>query len=415
MESAMKNMRLLIPLLLIVLVLAFAVRYRGALSGGYNYLTSALVRGDEVGGEMAASEGSKWAEVGLSQFAAGLRSPVDLAHPDDGSGRLFVVEKAGRIKILKDGKVEEGSFLDIESRVGSKGSEQGLLGLAFHPKFSENGRFFVNYTDLDGDTIVSEFGLTDNSDRADAGSEKVLIKIDQPASNHNGGQIQFGPDGYLYIGMGDGGSAGDPWGNAQNLDSLLGKLLRLDVDGEKPYAIPADNPFKGRSGARPEIWAYGLRNPWRFSFDSETGDMYIADVGQNLWEEIDFQPGGSKGGEDYGWNYTEGLHAYEMPGGYDPSGITFPIFEYGREGGCSVTGGYVYRGNEFPSLAGTYLFTDFCTGKLWGLRKKDGGGWEWTMLLSTGLQPSSFGEGQDGSIYILDYTTGRIFKITAQK
>lgn len=409
----MKNMRLLIPMLLIVL--ALAVYYRGALSGGYNYLTSALVRGDEVGGEMAASEGSKWAEVALSQFASGLRSPVDLAHPDDGSGRLFVVEKAGRIKILKEGKVQEGSFLDIESRVGSQGSEQGLLGLAFHPKFSENGRFFVNYTNLDGDTIVSEFGLTDNSDRADAGSEKVLIKIDQPASNHNGGQIQFGPDGYLYIGMGDGGSAGDPWGNAQNLDSLLGKLLRLDVDGEKPYAIPADNPFKGRSAARPEIWAYGLRNPWRFSFDSETGDMYIADVGQNLWEEIDFQPGGSKGGENYGWNYTEGLYAYEMPGGYDPSGITFPIFEYDRKGGCSVTGGYVYRGKEFPSLLGTYLFTDFCTGKLWGLRKKDGGGWEWTMLLSTGLQPSSFGEGQDGSIYILDYTTGRIFKITAQK
>jgi glucose/arabinose dehydrogenase len=413
MEHAMKNPRLLLPVLLIVL--ALAVYFRGMLSEGYHYLTSALVKGGAIGGSVSASHGNKWAEVELTQFTSGLRFPVDLTHAGDGSGRMFVVEKAGRIKIVRDGKVQEGSFLDIEPRVRSSGSEQGLLGLDFHPKFSENGRFFVNYTDLNGDTVVSEFGLTDNDDRADPASERVLIKIEQPATNHNGGQVKFGPDGYLYIGMGDGGSAGDPEGNAQNLDALLGKMLRIDVDGEKPYAVPADNPFKGRSGARPEIWAYGLRNPWRFSFDPETGDMYIGDVGQNLWEEIDFQPKGSSGGENYGWDYTEGSHEFEMPRGYDTSGITFPVFEYGRDDGCSVTGGYVYRGDEFPALAGTYLFSDFCTGKLWGLRKKDGGDWEWSMLKDTDVQPSSFGEGPDGSVYILDFPNGKVFKITAEK
>ena len=409
----MKNPRLLLPVLLIVL--ALAVYFRGMLSEGYHYLTSALVKGGAIGGSVSASRGNKWAEVGLTQFTSGLRFPVDLTHAGDGSGRLFVVEKAGRIKIVRDGKVQEGSFLDIEPKVRSSGSEQGLLGLDFHPKFSENGRFFVNYTDLDGDTVVSEFGLTDNDDRADPASERVLIKIEQPATNHNGGQVKFGPDGYLYIGMGDGGSAGDPEGNAQNLDAFLGKMLRIDVDGEKPYAVPADNPFKGRSGARPEIWAYGLRNPWRFSFDPETGDMYIGDVGQNLWEEIDFQPKGSSGGENYGWDYTEGSHEFEMPGGYDTSGLTFPVFEDGRDDGCSVTGGYVYRGKEYPALAGTYLFSDFCTGKLWGLRKKDGGDWEWSMLKDTDVQPSSFGEGPDGSVYILDFPNGKVFKITAEK
>lgn len=409
----MKNSRLFLPVLLVVL--ALALYFRGALSEGYHYLTSALVKGGSVEGSVAASRGSKWAEVGLAEFASGLDSPVDLTHAGDGTGRIFVVEKPGRIKIVRDGKVEAGSFLDIEQKVRSSGYEQGLLGLTFHPKFSENGRFFVNYTDLDGDTVVSEFGLTDNPDRADPGSERVLIKIDQPATNHNGGQVKFGPDGYLYIGMGDGGSAGDPEGNAQNLDALLGKMLRLDVGGEKPYAIPADNPFKDRDGARPEIWAYGLRNPWRFSFDSETGDMYIGDVGQNLWEEIDFQPHSSGGGENYGWDYTEGSHEFEMPRGYDTSGITFPVFEYGRDDGCSVTGGYVYRGEEFPALAGTYLFADFCTGKLWGLRKKDGGDWEWSMLKDTDIQPSSFGEGPNGSVYILDFPKGRVFKITAEK
>ena len=409
----MKNPRLLLPVLLAVL--ALALYFRGALSEGYHYLTSALVKGGAVEGRAPAPHGGKWAEVGLAQFASGLEFPVDLTHAGDGTGRIFVVEKPGRIKIVRDGEVEAGSFLDIEQKVRSSGSEQGLLGLTFHPKFPENGRFFVNYTDLNGDTVVSEFGLTDNPDRADPESERVLIKIEQPATNHNGGQVKFGPDGYLYIGMGDGGSAGDPEENAQNLGVLLGKMLRVDVDDEKPYAIPDDNPFKDRDGARPEIWAYGLRNPWRFSFDSQTRDMYIGDVGQNLWEEIDFQPKGSNGGENYGWDYTEGLHEFEMPRGYDTSGITFPVFEYGRDDGCSVTGGYVYRGKEFPALSGTYLFSDFCTGKLWGLRKKEGGDWEWSMLKDTDIQPSSFGEGPDGSIYILDFPKGRVFKITAER
>jgi len=398
-------------ILLMIFLSALAYYYRHDARTGIEYARSRLLPDMPAGGSDNASFVDPWAEVKLVLFESGFELPVYLANAGDGSGRVFVVEKAGLIKVIKNGKVSEEPFLDIVRKVGSKGSEQGLFSVAFHPRYEENGRFFVNYTDLGGDTVVSEFKLSSDPDRGDPASERVLLRIDQPASNHNGGQIQFGPDGYLYIGTGDGGSAGDPWGNAQNLSVLLGKMLRIDVDRGEPYGIPRDNPFRGVSGARPEIWSYGWRNPWRFSFDPETEDMYIADVGQNKWEEVDFQSAGSKGGEDYGWNLFEGSYEYKLPKGYDTSGISFPVAEYNRGEGCSVTGGYVYRGKRSPGLNGTYFFSDYCSGRLWGLRKKPDGSWEWAEFLKTGLSVSSFGEDEAGEVYIIDFGKGGIYRI----
>jgi glucose/arabinose dehydrogenase len=377
----------------------------------YYYARSRLMPERPASGAMNSASVRTWAAIELVPFLSGFKLPVYLANAGDGSGRIFVVEKAGRIKVIKGGRVSDEPFLDIVGRVGSKGSEQGLFSAAFHPRFMENGRFFVNYTDIRGDTVVSEFKVDSDPDRGNADNERVLLKIKQPASNHNGGQLQFGPDGYLYIGMGDGGSAGDPWGNAQNLGVLLGKMLRIDVDGGEPYGIPADNPIRGVSGARPEIWAYGLRNPWRFSFDSVTGDMYIGDVGQDKWEEVDFQPGGSRGGENYGWDLLEGSYEYDLPEDYDTKGLTFPVVEYGRSDGCSITGGYVYRVKKYPNLNGTYFFADFCSGKLWGLRKKPDGSWERAEFLKTGLAVSSFGVDEAGEVYILDFGKGGVFRL----
>jgi len=271
-----------------------------------------------------------WQQLDISV----LQRPVDLQA--DGSGRLFVIEKVGRIRIIEDGQLLEAPFLDITDRVGSDGNEQGLLGFAFHPQYGDIGRFFVNYTDRRGDTVIARFQVTSDPNLADPASETQLLGIDQPFPNHNGGVLAFGPDGYLYAGLGDGGSQGDPNGNAQNTDVLLGKILRLDVDSADPYTVPADNPFGN------EVWAYGFRNPWRFSFDRATGDLYIGDVGQNQWEEIDFIPAGSPGGANFGWDHREGAHEYEGGG---PEGMIDPVAEYSHpEGGCSVTGGYVYRG-----------------------------------------------------------------------
>ncbi len=405
------NRRLRLLVLLIILLSVPAYYYRSELWVGFGYARSRLMPDTPAAGSRNAAYIDPWAKVKLTPFESGFELPVYLANAGDGSGRIFVVEKAGRIKVIKDGKTLEDPFLDVVHKVRSKGSEQGLFSAAFHPGYKENGRFFVNYTDLKGDTVVSEFKVSPDPDRGDGNSERILLRIRQPASNHNGGQLQFGPDGYLYIGTGDGGSGGDPWGNAQNLSVLLGKMLRIDVDAGNPYGIPADNPFKGKSGARPEIWAYGLRNPWRFSFDPGTGDMYIADVGQDEWEEVDYQPAGSKGGEDYGWNIFEGSYQYKLPKGHDTTGITFPVVEYGRGDGCSVTGGYVYRGKKSPGLNGTYFFSDYCSGKLWGLRKRPGASWEWAKFLDTGLNVSSFGEDESGEIYILDLDKGGIYRI----
>jgi len=354
-----------------------------------------------------------WARIKLEEYAKGFFQLTYLTHAGDGSQRVFIVEKPGLIKVASGGRVQPEPFLDIRSRVRSQESERGLLGLAFHPDFRKNGRFYVDYTNLDGNTVISEFKVTSDPNKADPASERILLTIQQPAANHNGGQILFGPDGYLYIGMGDGGAAGDPWGNAQNKGVLLGKILRIDVDGGAPYGVPKDNPFVNQASARPEIWAYGLRNPWRFSFDRLTGDLYIADVGQNKWEEIDFVPSGSAGGLNFGWDLMEGSHPFELKNDTDVQNLVSPVVEYGHNLGCSVTGGYVYRGNRYPELQGTYFFSDYCSGTIWGLRMREGN-WEWAKFLDPKLRVSSFGEDESGEVYILDYFDGYIYHLAAE-
>jgi uncharacterized protein (TIGR03437 family) len=348
--------------------------------------------------------------VRLQRVVSGLAQPTDIQSPVDGTGRLFILEQAGRIRIVKNGSLLEAPFLDIRNRVGCCG-ERGLLGLAFPPRFAEKHYFYVNYTDMSGDTVVSRFRVPGTSDTADPGSEQVLLRIDQPFSNHNGGALVFGPDGFLYIGMGDGGSGGDPQNNGQRTDTLLGKMLRIDTEsGGSPYGIPPSNPFVNRSGFRPEIWATGLRNPWRYAFDRETRDLWIADVGQNRAEEVNFQPGSSTGGENYGWNRMEGLQCYPAGSNCDRNGLTMPVLEYPRSAGCSVTGGKVYRGRRWPELQGAFLYADYCTGNLWAVRR----GSEPQLLLAGARQSfSSFGEGENGELYIADQGSGSISLITA--
>ncbi len=322
-------------------------------------------------------------------IASGLERPVDLQA--DGSGRLFVVEKIGHIHILENGQLSDRPFLNIEDRVNSSSNEMGLLGLAFHPNYAQNGYFFVNYTGSGGDTFISRFQVSGDPNQANPSSEVILLRINQPFPNHNGGGLDFGPDGYLYAGLGDGGAAGDPLGNGQSLATLLGKILRLDVDSAEPYAIPADNPFGD------EIWAYGLRNPWRISFDKLTGDLYIGDVGQGTWEEIDHLAAGSPGGTNFGWDFREGAHEFE---GTAPAGLTDPVAEYSHaEGGCSVTGGYVYRGS-MPEWNGIYFYGDYCTGFVWGLIQVDGQ-WQVQRLFDTDVNITSFGQDAAGEVYLI--------------
>lgn len=330
---------------------------------------------------------------------SGLERPVDLQHAGDATGRLFIIEKVGRIRIFRDGQLLDFPYLNITDRVGSGGNEQGLLGLAFHPKYAENGLFFVNYTDKNGSTVISRYRVTADPNIADPSSELVLLRVDQPYPNHNGGVLAFGSDGFLYAGLGDGGSAGDPQGNGQKTNTLLGKILRLDIDFAEPYAIPADNPFGN------EIWAYGLRNPWRMSFDRVTGDLYIGDVGQNAWEEIDFVPAGTPGGINFGWNILEGTHPY---GGSQQNGLTPPVAEYSHSQGCSVTGGYVYRGG-MPEWNGIYLYGDYCTGNVWGLIRS-GEGWQNQVLYSGVGRITSFGQDQAGEVYLI-LDSGQILRL----
>ncbi len=341
--------------------------------------------------------------------ASGLGNSVGLANAGDGSGRLFALEKRGTIRIVKDGQVLPDPFLDITDRVGSASSEQGLLGLAFHPKYKENGFFYANYTDQNGDTVIARFHVTSDPDRANPGSEKKLLGVDQPYANHNGGSMVFGPDGYLYMGLGDGGSGGDPHGNGQSLQTHLGKILRIDVDHGDPYSVPPDNPF-ANGGGLPEIWAYGLRNPWRFSFDRLTGDVYIGDVGQNQWEEIDFLPAGSPGGANFGWNYREGLHPYQ---GNPPPDLklTDPVAEYDHSQGCSLTGGYVYRGGSLPDWQGVYLYGDYCTGIVWGLLHGPDGSWQNEQMFQVDARITSFGEDEAGEVYLVDQG-GNLFRLS---
>ncbi len=356
----------------------------------------------------------------LARVAGGLQEPVFLTHAGDGSGRLFVVEQPGTIRILEAGAAADGGaapFLDITERVRDTSNEQGLLGLAFHPDYAANGYFFVNYTDNNGDTVVARYTVSSDPDRADPDSERVVLQIAQPYPNHNGGALAFGPDGFLYIGMGDGGAGGDPQNNAQNPLSLLGKLLRIDVNtgaDDAPYALPADNPFITRAEVRPEIWALGLRNPWRFSFDQLTGDLYIGDVGQNAIEEVDFQPAGSPGGENYGWRFYEGSRPYQDAGSA-PAGVVPPIAEYTHaEGGCSVTGGYVYRGAALPALHGVYLFADYCTGRIWALARDAGGAWQRQPFSQAAFQVSAFGQDAAGELYLLSHRGGEVYQLVAR-
>ncbi|MCB9082537.1 MAG: PQQ-dependent sugar dehydrogenase [Lewinellaceae bacterium] len=355
----------------------------------------------------------------IEPISSGFNQPVDIAHAGDGC--LFIVEKGGTIRILRaDGSLSPQAFLDIDSRVNSQASERGLLGLAFHPDYENNGYFFVNYTANDGDTRVSRFSRNPgNPNIADPNSEKILLTIEQPFSNHNGGDLAFGPDGYLYIGLGDGGSGGDPGDRSQATQNLLGKMLRIDVDvadDNIPYDIPANNPFIDSSTVADEIWAIGLRNPWRFSFDRETGDMWIADVGQNVVEEINFQPGDSPGGENYGWRCYEGNQVFNLNGTCpDQSSLTFPVWQYAHmnDGRCrSVTGGYVYRGTRHPDLVGHYIYADFCTGLISSLTPDGAGGWANTNLLDwTNNQIVAFGEDAAGELYMAAIGQGTIYQV----
>ena len=344
------------------------------------------------------------------ELLSGLKKPTDLAEIPDGSGLLVVAEQVGTIRVVKkNGELLSNAFIDLTDRVGAQSTEQGLLGLAFHPQYAENGYFFVNYTDRSGNTVVARFSGNLGTPSADPASEKILLQVKQPYPNHNGGGVVFGPDGYLYLSLGDGGSGGDPQNRAQSLTTLLGKILRIDVNQGDPYAIPQDNPF-ANGGGLPEIWAYGLRNPWRFSFDRATGDLFIADVGQNLYEEINYVPVGSPVGLNFGWNFREGLHGYK---GTAPGGAQFvdPIWEYGHDQGCSVTGGLVYRGSAAPQLQGTYVYTDYCTGKIWGLSVDADGKWSNQVLSEMGASISGFGLDQAGELYVLEHNEGKVMRL----
>ncbi len=348
------------------------------------------------------------------QIASGLDTPIGIANAGD-EIRLFIVEQPGRIRILANGSLVPLPFLDISNQV-SRQNEQGLLGLAFHPRYSLNGFFYVNYTDTQGDTVIARYQVRqDDPNQADPGSEQRLLRVKQPYGNHNGGGIAFSPDGYLYLGLGDGGSGGDPLGNGQFTGTLLGKILRMDVDQGQPYSIPVDNPFVNGSGEA-EIWAYGLRNPWRFSFDSQTGDLYIGDVGQNSFEEIDFQPADHPGGINYGWNIMEGFSCFGQ-GNCDSTGLTLPVFDYPTHVNdtCSVVGGVVYRGPSLPEWQGIYLFGDYCSGDVGGLIPEQlpatsQSAWQQAWLFKINGRITSFGQDRLGEVYLSDIAGG-IFRL----
>lgn len=353
--------------------------------------------------------------VELTQIDSAYDRPLYVTNAGDGSGRLFVVEQSGNIWVFQDGAPLRPAFLDVSDLISpdvfnSGYTERGLLGLAFHPDYENNGLFYINYTDQAGSSVVAQYQVSaDDPNVADPSSAEILLTVEQPFANHNGGHLAFGPDGYLYISLGDGGSAGDPQGNGQDLSTLLGAILRIDVDGEGGYTIPEDNPFVNDANAAPEIWHYGLRNAWRFSFDRETGDQYIADVGQNQWEEVNFVPAG-QGGVNFGWNIMEGTHAYS--GAPITDDLYLPFAEYPHSEGISVTGGYVYRGEAIPSLQGVYLYGDFATGTIWAAYRDESGEWVNEPFMNrTGRTISSFGEDENGELYLVDYG-GALFQFT---
>jgi sugar lactone lactonase YvrE/glucose/arabinose dehydrogenase len=369
--------------------------------------------------------------VTTERLVTGLSRPVAIANAGDGSGRLFVIEKnEGRVRIIKNGQLLPRAFLDIKNKIDANGNEKGLLGIAFHPDYKTNGIFYVNYTapkdtGASGDNVtkITRFKVSaNNPDIADESSETLIIDYDQPYQNHNGGHLLFGPDGYLYIGTGDGGDGGDPQNRAQNRFLLLGKMLRIAVDPAEPdggYTVPPTNPYASSvepgTGFRPEIWAYGLRNPWRYSFDSATGDLYIGDVGQNAQEEIDFQPAASKGGENYGWRIMEGDTCHNPRNNCDRSGLTLPIFTYSRNDGVSVTGGEVYRGEASPEVHGAYFFADYGSGHIWASSRNAEGAWRTAKVGAAPRgQVSTFGVDENGEIYMAYDSRGEIHRLIAR-
>jgi glucose/arabinose dehydrogenase len=351
----------------------------------------------------------------LQQVVTGLSSPLFLTAPPGDASRLFIVEQTGTIRIIRDGTLLAAPFLDIRAKI-TAGGEQGLLGLAFYPDYATTGRFIVHYTDVAGDTRLSSFRVSSDPDVADVGTEAVILTADQPFSNHNGGQVTFGPDGFLYLGLGDGGSSGDPQGRAQDLSDLLGSILRIDVQTETSYTIPSDNPFVAQPEARPEIWSFGLRNPWRFSFDRGTGDLYIADVGEQTIEEVDVAPAaeGSGRGVNYGWDRMEGSRCFGASQ-CDQNGLVLPTLEYDHTQGCSVIGGHVYRGSTIPALQGLYFYADYCRGWVRSFRYVGGAATEateWPTLRPGGLV-TSFGEDASGELYVLT-AAGGVYKIVPE-
>lgn len=353
----------------------------------------------------------------VAEVSEGLDRPVFLCSAPGDANRLYIVEQSGVIQVVEGGEVRETPFLDLSETVGSNQGEMGLLGMAFHPDYADNGRFYVHYTNDDNNSTFASYLRSEEPGVADPDSGTVLLTVEQPFHNHKGGMLAFGPDGYLYIGLGDGGGANDPENNAQNRGNLLGKILRIDVDRLAPYAIPEDNPFVGVEGVRPEIWAYGLRNPWRFSFDRQTGDLWIGDVGQNALEEVNFQPAASDGGENYGWRVREGDICRPGEDNCDLPGAVEPLLSYFRVGPQSVTGGYVYRGAAIPALQGTYLFADFAGASVYSLTRSggqvrvlnetdnlDGGAFTFSSI-------ASLGEDGQGELYVLEYGAGRVWKI----
>lgn len=347
-------------------------------------------------------------QYGLVELISGLTNPVDLQLPPDATDRIFVVEQAGIVRVIQSGVLLATPFIDIGTRV-TAGGERGLLGLAFHPDYSNNRRIFLSYTrTVSGQlqSVVAEYVTSISDPNSADTAERIVLTIDQPFDNHNGGQIQFGPDGYLYMGLGDGGSGGDPQGNGQNMNTLLGKILRIDVNSVQPYAVPADNPFVGQNGIRPEIWAAGFRNPWRFSFDRTTGRLFAADVGQDTFEEVDLI---SKAG-NYGWNIMEGSYCFQPRNGCSSNGLELPIAEYDHNEGSAVTGGFIYRGTLMSELRGRYIFGDFGSGRIWSLTETTPGVWTRSLVLDTEINISCFGLERTDELLVSDYG-GRLFRL----
>lgn len=363
-------------------------------------------------GGMAAAQPPADLELELEPLVSGLVRPVNMAAAPDGSNRLFIVEQEGVVRIFDGARLLDRPFLDLRGRISSDG-ERGLLGLAFHPRYRENGLLFVDFTNRSGNTRVVRMRVSDDPNVVDPSTMTTILSVAQFASNHNGGHIAFGPDGMLYVALGDGGGGGDPRRHGQNRGTLLGSILRLDVDGPTPLTVPPDNPFVGDATGRDEIWVYGLRNPWRFSFDRANGDLFIGDVGQGAWEEINRQRASSGGGENYGWNRMEGPDCFPPGSACDTSGLTAPVIRYDRSQGRSVTGGYRYRGSRFPSLRRTYLYADFASGNIWGARPDGTGNWLSRLLLASGRAISTFGEDRAGELYVADYVAGEVLRVVA--